>query len=508
MFYFYDVSDVKVELLDENFNKIYMYDLNESYSNLYFIKQLVAGKYFLKLNNLSYLNNIFHGLIINYDDLSHLEDGVNNITNSYKNLEEYYFSSSLGEGFYKFTVNGEYNNGEKISLNYNSINIFTDGTRFNTMNRYSNNYLSLKAVNRNNENSFYTYLCENTLYYLNIDIIYNDYKNLTISIEKVTDTSEINIFNEENLLSYDEILVLSDLTDKFDYFKKLSIKQTGKFYIDTLYVGNQSENIKIVIFKENYINKQYSLTLINEININSNNSFITDYINLEEGNYYIGYINLQEGSIESVTITRDISNTIDSIDNGIIVDPSNADYCGTQINMVEKNFTNKSYREKFITKGFTRNIYLDSVYAPNMSREQYKWYSSNEDILEVTKYGTVLGKSIGTAKIYGIYINNPSIIFIEEFTVINNLDETTVETQFTQTYSISSKVDCKVALNFSNSPYPWNQYYEFTFIENNLGATIDRYGIVKSNNIGNLKIRCRYLLNTKYVIIINVNITS
>ena len=45
-------------VISHEFEKDYMYDLNESYSNLYFIKQLVAGKYFLKLNNLSYLNNL------------------------------------------------------------------------------------------------------------------------------------------------------------------------------------------------------------------------------------------------------------------------------------------------------------------------------------------------------------------------------------------------------------------------------------------------------------------
>ena len=130
----------------------------------------------------------------------------------------------------------------------------------------------------------------------------------------------------------------------------------------------------------------------------------------------------------------------------------------------------------------------------------------NDNILEVTDYGTVLGKSVGSAKVFGVYKNNPSIVFVKEFTVINNLDETTIELEFSQTYTLGSNDPCKLALNSSNSPFPKNQYYEFTFIKNNIGATIDQYGIVKVNEIGDLEIRCRYLLNTKYVLIVKLKV--
>jgi len=266
--------------------------------------------------------------------------------------------------------------------------------------------------------------------------------------------------------------------------------------------------VKVIIFKEIYFNKNYSIVLTNEQILNATNQFVSSYINLLEGDYYVGYINLQSGYISSVTITRDVTNTLESINNGIIVDPSNADYCGTQISIVEKNTNSKSYRENFITKGFTRLIYLDSLYAPSPSRKDYYWYSSNEDILTVTDFGTVLGKSIGTAKIYGVYKADPSKVFVKEFSVINNADETNVRMDITQTYSMSSSVPCSLNLTATNCPYPMLQYYNIIVITPNAKATVDSFGRVTVNGEETIQIRCQYKLNIKYDVYITLIITE
>ena len=59
-----------------------------------------------------------------------------------------------------------------------------------------------------------------------------------------------------------------------------------------------------------------------------------------------------------------------------------------------------------ITEGFTRSIYLmveDRLRDP-MSRLEYEWYSSNESVVTVSSYGTVLARQVEidtTVKITG-----------------------------------------------------------------------------------------------------------
>ena len=381
-------------------------------------------------------------------------------------------------------------------------------------------HIWMKRINENETVDLICSLCNGILYNVDIDLNSNSYNN-----KPLNDYQSCVHYDGSN---YDMLLVATNGIQDFYKCQYCRHIETITYY-DEENIGNNnmvSTSIELGKYEVQYIkfnvqaNNNYIFHLKSDLNIeyelydssfnkignrdsNKKRDLFTEFLNV--GTYYLKC----KFTFSSMfgTIDINILNNISS--NGIIVDPSSVDYCGTQITMIEKDLTNKSYRNTFITKGFTRHIYLDTLYAPSDSRKSYYWYTSNEDILEVTEYGTVLGKSVGTAKIYGVYINNPTIVFVKEFTVINNLDETTIEIEFSQSYSLSSSEPCKIALNSYNSPFPKNQYYEFTFIGNNNGATIDKYGIIRNiSKIGEIKIRCRYILNTKYVIIVKLTVSD
>ena len=181
---------------------------------------------------------------------------------------------------------------------------------------------------------------------------------------------------------------------------------------------------------------------------------------------------------------------------------------GSQINIFEKNNENKSYGETFITKGFTRLIFIDSSFGYSNSRLDYEWYSSDENVLMVTQFGTVLGKGLGTAKIVEINKENPSIMFIKEFNVIDNLDNAEILITINQTYSLSSIDNCTINLNAQNSPYPMIQYYNFEIVACTGTANLDAYGNIDVNNPCNITIEGYYILNCKYKIRIIFEITT
>lgn len=126
----------------------------------------------------------------------------------------------------------------------------------------------------------------------------------------------------------------------------------------------------------------------------------------------------------------------------------------------------------------------------------------------MTQFGTVLGKGIGTAKIVAINKNNPSIIFIKEFTVIGNENEEEVLITINQTYSLSSTDNCTLNLTVQNSPYPMIQYYNFTIINCDEDAELDSFGNITVSMPCEITIEGYYLLNSKYRVRINFVVTT
>lgn len=174
----------------------------------------------------------------------------------------------------------------------------------------------------------------------------------------------------------------------------------------------------------------------------------------------------------------------------IISDPDMGTNCGTYVDIY-----GGSYRGNDLLPGFTRLLYFD-YNSPSTSRQDYDWYSGDESIASVTKFGTVVGVSPGETTIYASLKSNPSIIGVYEVSVLNttlynyyyiemttdtrpleeqNGTEVTVLNNDPGLFTIHSGYTR--ALCFSNSNmYP--SINDFIWEINSGKLTIDEFGIV------------------------------
>lgn len=536
-----DINDISINengtLIKFNVNCNYVYSFNVSgydelnlalYNNLFdiinnsFISNneyeycinisLTEGVYYLYID---YEENIENELIVLSIDTNIEEDGyMINFNDNYDISNHLHSDGLLYKLFLKYShleSNGLYkislNNINKEHLIDGSIKIHSDNERTQIVKCYDLANFENDAITKDNEDCLYVSLEYNTTYYITVTL--EEYQNGSFIIKPIDEVYELSIFNQSNIMSSEFINVLSlnDNLDHTSYFKKLIIKENGIFNTIVNYEGTQSTNIKVLFFE---INSDGEYINLNTLTLNNTKKTINiSYRELEAGAYCIGYYNLDKSKCTrlDVTYSRFVDNDSDSVYNGLLVDPNAPGMYGTQIGIDEKNATNKSYGETYITKGFTRLIFIDGSFGYQTSRTSYAWYSSDENVLSVTSYGTVLGKSEGTAKVIGVNKDNPSIIFVKEFTIIDNIDEEIHIIEINQTYSLSSNNELILNLNSSNCPYPYIQYYEFEIIECAGDTYLNAFGRIITNTSGEIVVEGVYTLNRNYIVRLIINVT-
>lgn len=303
------------------------------------------------------------------------------------------------------------------------------------------------------------------------------------TILNITDTTSIDI-GAFDYADYEEFSIdLFTNSVAPDCFRKITTEIPLKLELNV----SVNSPVKILILK--------GRSPVSEIEINSN---YTGEISILSGTYHIGYYSLNENANISISVKRKITQYGSS---HLVPDPDRWTECGSQINLMESNINimNRSYKQTYITEGFTRVIYLDS-YAPSTSRLDYNWYSSNEDVATVTKYGTVLAKSVSqnqTVKIMAVYKNDPSKVYIKTFTILN--DDKTYESDpidIALTMTAHSLKYTQIDLSGVNVPINILQYYSWSCVsddvsvnpwgeinaqESAIGKTVEIIGIYQFN---------------------------
>ena len=104
----------------------------------------------------------------------------------------------------------------------------------------------------------------------------------------------------------------------------------------------------------------------------------------------------------------------------IMLDPSNDSLCGTHVSIYGGSLNSTD-----IVVGYTRIAYV--IGGSEVSRLDYNWHSSNTDICEVTKYGTILAKDAGTAYIIA---SSKDVPFKFDIISVTVLEDTTAETKY------------------------------------------------------------------------------
>jgi len=313
---------------------------------------------------------------------------------------------------------------------------------------------------------------------------------------------EIQVVNSFDRSNYNEYIIhFLELSTLPEDLRKLEIKQTSTF---DLWVRS-NKSISLFIFKEDFINNE--LLIIRE---SIENSYANIEITLLDGTYYIGYYSNYEENYTSLKLKK----LVDTEGEGdyFITDPSNLWLCGSQITVAEEINTDdeRTYNQNTIIEGFTRIIYLSS----GSSRQDYYWYSSNDDIATVSSFGTVLGKSVTedtTIKIMAVNKSNPKIIYIEEFTILN--DTFTYERNPIEiTINITMKTNEEKNIDLSNVNVPINilQYYQWISSDYNK-ISVSYFGTLSSNScqVGDvIEVTGLYRYNSRVKIRIQITIVE
>lgn len=407
------------------------------------------------------------------------------------------YTNYNGAGFYKFTLNA----GSNVAYPEYAIQVYTDADRNNLLSMYSVNELNILAQSNENENTIYVNLPENGTYYIDVTLPSNNYSILTFNIESM-ETNNINYLNSLSVIGFN---VIFENSNAQSYFEEVTISHRSEIQLDILTSGIINNNIKVYVFEkvrdpgyEPGINYYYIETVyIDEITSINRSPIFT--IVLDPGTYYFGYAENEDNANINFALRRMVDYNMNM--QGILVaDPYYTGYdLGTEVLLNEGECN-----EYTITEGFTRNIYLmveDRLRDP-MSRLDYNWYSSNESVVTVTNYGTVLAMPVTedtTVTIYAVLKDDPKIVYYRTFIVLNDVEEDLIEIELNMSYSyVAENGTYQLELNSTNCPYPMIQYYSWNIInDSEETVTMNYWGQISSTGTCTVLIVGTYNLNSR-----------
>ncbi len=402
------------------------------------------------------------------------------------------FNNTLGKGVFKFTVNAINSEG---SINYpnDCIKIYDSSNRSVEL----ENLFSLNNSPRTN-NEVSVYLPSNGQFYIEVKMPNTTYTDISFSITQDDDFYDLELTNKLEQDIYGELFSTTDI----EKVKKVVISHKSLIVLDALMYSVLSQDISVFGLKERYneqTNKYYLENILSGSITNSNRCPEFSLI-LEPGTYYFGYLGNEDKVTVSFALER-VVNRENDIDNVLVTDPAiNEGYeLGSEV-----KFNNGTYGGNTITEGFTRCIYLRinfELLLP-ISRLEYDWYSSDENVAIVSNYGTVLAKQVSQdteVTIYAIQKEDPRNVYRKTFVIKKETMDTQIEITSTANYSFSLENGTyKLGLNSTNSPYAWIQCYEWHIEKiSDIEVSMDSWGQITSSGIGTVVIVGNYTLNSR-----------
>ena len=500
-------EDVLINLYDRNMNFI---DINYNIYNYYFSR----NTYYISI---SFSGDTSGGQIEMNITLRwganrvELQEGTTNIK-SYlhntiydKNHACFVFIND-SFGFYKIKLDA----GVNASYQDGSIKIYNDYRKKEMVNRIGLSDKNNLSSSFTNENEMYVYF-SNTSYYVDIELSSNDYDPVLITIEKV-ESDNINYASSLTNTTTNELFSNKTL---YSYFKEVTISHRSKFELQINISGNFTDLISLYILEKHHdpgCDEEYYCVVKNTMTyINNSDKNRVLYKCLDAGTYYIGYLNNRN----NVTIKLELKRLVDqeqNISGTLVTDPAYKQ--GFQLGS-EVIFNNGSLKGSTITEGFTRNLYLMVKDCENdpMSRLEYDWYSSDDNIAKVSGYGTVLAMPVNndsSVTIYAVNKEDPSIVYKKDLTILKETktDEIIIESYMTYSYSSENGL-YTLELNFSNSPYPYISYYVWDIEPiDDITVDMEHHNMVSSSGPGEALIMGNYKLNRRIFLKIHLTITE
>ena len=486
--------------------KVYDFDMNfmmEGQSEI--LIYLSEGVYYFSIEVLNtkkttYVNTNFSLRWQNEGERLSYNVDNNVLTHLHKVSDEKYlthtsYRNDVDDGFYNFTLTAVTKDGSIVSYPINAVMIYDNAHRLTPMEKFNTSGYINPATSKDNQNSIIAYLEKNKMYYIDINLTTNQYESLYLTITPVEEVeSEIDLFNIDSNIN----LLLDNQFDNI--VKVFELKQRGKFELSAYNSGPVQNDMFFILAKLSFneTSLSYELDFIVKCLMDVEEYSYSNTLILDEGKYFVGYFDKSDDNLFVVNLNRVITKSGSKY---LVSDPDFQTLYGSEV-----RFNNGAYQGTSLTIGYTRFIYLDNSYSiPSQSRLDYEWYSSDDEIASISPYGTLLGKSVGNVKIMAVYRNDPSIVFIKDFTIkkdtkqvdnVINISDTIQYVGNNQTYTIE--------LTDINSPYPLNSAYEWSVFDSDYDISISEWGTFNLYGSGTIIIEGRSKYNSNIVIVLTL----
>ena len=210
--------------------------------------------------------------------------------------------------------------------------------------------------------------------------------------------------------------------------------------------------------------------------------------------YYIGFLGANLDGTMEVTFEQ----VVEDKNATFVTDPDVYTNCGTEVTI-----NGGARRGSTITQGFNRLAYFDE--APSLSRLDYYWYSSNENLLTVSIYGTIQALNVTENQevtIMAVYKNDLTKVFKKKFQVVRDRN---VGQQLIIYDVTLQKNDLWAIVTDEKWPSTGLQSYTWTTTNHNI-ASVSMWGTINALDVGTATIYGDYQFNRRYVIVVNVTI--
>lgn len=481
-------------------------------STIFYIKILLVGDNLADNVNINIEPRNKHSienLVLN--TMKNIELHKHNVLGNIYYQKEFRYKN-IKSGFYDLCIQVKKSDGSTFDLPEGSLSVYDNINMLTLIDRFTIQGKLNKASSRAKENTMSIFLHNDVEYFIKVNIPSDIALNECEIIIKNANTIKLDIFEDDGTIDMGTMKTLFNESEKGDCIRRLDVNQPGVFSLDVSFSKLNNKNIMFLLFKASTdgLSSDNEIELVEILKLGNNSlNYTFSSLSLDEGTYYIGYYNLDNDSVD-VSVFRYIDNSIDEVDNGFQIDPNSAN-CGSQIRILENNRleAQKSYNSNIITIGFTRLIYFNNSVTDAISRLDYYWYSSDDNIASVTNYGTVLGKSEGIVTILAVLKSNPRIIYKKQFIITDNSMHDIIQINLYQTYSLSSENKYVININSENCPYAQLSLYDWSISNNQSdinSAQFDNWYRLSINNTGEIVIIGNYNLNSKVSIRIFLNV--
>ena len=518
---------VLVALFATNCEKLRELRVNELvdsvYPTLIMLKDSNGNNIYSKNNQMRYKLNAnttyYFSIYVNYPMLVEFSFKLNvaEISNIYSNIVyqicpdycmyDYDFSLNdlyiafmpYNSGYYIISL--EDFNGFSVNLSSNMMSI-SDKNFNKTYKLYGTQSNEYEACNIYRKSDILVYLTGNQRYYIYFEDIFSEYYQLSIISLNSNTTPPIQqgeyLEIDNGVYAYKAIVSLNKYrtNDVFNLYLPIegdyTIKFEGNNLLYTTFIHTKTNNI-----------------IHMNTNVANHNWYYEAKPNDTTKQVIFGFVNNFDYVNDIEVIVYCNPNYNNSF---IVIDPQNMLPYSSEITI-----NNGQFGSTIITKGFTRNLFIN-INGTNQSRLDYTFTSSNQHVAMVSIYGTVQGTNKGTAlitvknkidlnivsHILIIVVEQPQPLIIHPLTIKldNNIDPQLNGTEYKilgntnpLTFNIIHKYYTRSICIFGG-PSPIRQDYNFFSSDYNI-ASVDCWGFIHGVNpgIATITITNRYAPN-------------